>query len=171
MIVINANHDAKQAACQCLSNPAGVSITVVSTACSECKSCKEWNYFLQLGKKIKLCAIAFEHPKGWATVTQASHETSKDDVTVCNKEMELKTARQGKKKIYESRRELVLTRFCLSQRKQWRALSASGCCFYMSVAHKGLGKAWENVICAVYHRHSYFPSDSSENYKFNIIAL
>lgn len=83
----------------------------------------------------------------------------------------LKTARQGKKKIYESRRELVLTRFCLSQRKQWRALSASGCCFYMSVAHKGLGKAWENVICAVYHRHSYFPSDSSENYKFNIIAL
>ncbi len=64
MIVINANHDAKQAACQCLSNPAGESITVVTTACSECKSCKELCYFLQLEKKDKkLCAIAFEHPR------------------------------------------------------------------------------------------------------------
>ncbi len=64
MIVINANHDAKQAACRCLSNPAGVSITVVTTACSECKSCKEWSYFLQLGKKNKTLCYCFWASQG-----------------------------------------------------------------------------------------------------------
>ncbi len=64
MIVINANHDAKQAACQCLSNPAGESITVVTTACSECKSCKEWCYFLQLGKKKKTLCYCFWASQG-----------------------------------------------------------------------------------------------------------
>lgn len=86
MIVINANHDAKQAACQCLSNPAGVSITVVATACSEGKSCKEWSYFLQLGKKNKTLCYCFWASQGMS-YCNASHEMSKDDVTVCNKEM------------------------------------------------------------------------------------
>lgn len=88
MIVINANHDAKQAACQCLSNPAGESITVLTTACSECKCCKEWCYFLQLEKKAKKNSVLLHSSiQGMSYNTHASHETSKDDVNVCNKEM------------------------------------------------------------------------------------
>ncbi len=87
MIVINANHDAKQAACQCLSNPAGESITVVTTACSECKSCKEWCYFLQLEKNTKNSVLLLLSIQGMSYNTHASHETSKDDLNVCNKEM------------------------------------------------------------------------------------
>lgn len=102
MIAINANHDAKQAACQCLSNPAGVSITVVATACLECKSCKEFSYFLQLGKKIKLCAIAFEDPRGWATVTSCISWNEQRRCDCLQQGNGLKTARQGKKKIHES---------------------------------------------------------------------
>lgn len=155
MIMIHANHDAKQAGCQCLSNPAGVNCNVHPI----CKCCIFRDEKLQWIKKIKHSAIAFIYSR---RTSHCNPVHFMKQARLCDSLQQgngIKTAgRKEKKTLWESTTWTCADAFLLIPKKtQWR-----GCCFYVSVAHKGLGKAWENVVCAMYHQQSYFHSNSSQ---------